>query len=276
VDFSVAICAHNASRTISAVLDAALLQNPVPNEVVVIDDGSTDSTAKIVSQFTNVRLITLPENVGIAVARNRAIEESKHDLIIFIDADAVVKPNCFEALLKHASNSDVAAISGRGEEFYRYDFSNRFRALHAPQSLSSEPIEDAPMFMGLCFAIRKGIAQKVGGFDPKFRTNGEDADMSFRIKKAGFKIYYEPTAVVEHLKFDGFFGIVFQRFRFGYWMMRALKKNRVPSGWFIKPATKNLVGNGINRLKRLKLKEAAMFFALYLAQISGMATGFFG
>lgn len=276
MEFSVAICAYNASKTIASVIDAALSQEPAPNEVIVVDDGSTDETAKIVSQFCDVRLIKLPENRGVAFARSRAIAESKYEIVVFLDADAVPRRDCFKNLLSHFGEHDVAAVSGRAEEFFKNDFVNKFRALYTPQSLGDQPVPDAPMFMGLCFAIRKGVAKSVGGFDEKFKTNGEDADVSFRLKKAGYRIYYEPDAIVEHLRYDSLFSILAQAYRFGYWMMRAAKKNSVSIGWFIKPATKNLLGNGIDRLKKFKFKEASMFFALYLVRLLGVFVGLFG
>ncbi len=276
MEYSVAVCAYNASRTIAAVLDAVLTQSPPPNEVIVIDDGSTDDTAKIVDHFSSVRLIVPPENHGIGWARNRALSEAKCDIVIYVDADAVPQRNCFRTLLKHFSKEGVAAVGGRGEEFFRYDFANRFRALYTPQSLGLEPINDAPMFLGVCFAINKRVATEAGGFDPKFRTNGEDADMSMRLRKAGYRIVYEPMAVVNHLRRDTPTGVIAQAFRFGRWMMRAIRKNKEKMGWYLKPATKNLIGNGIARLKQLKFKEAAMFFASYYARLIGMFVGFFG
>lgn len=275
MDFSVAICAYNAQRTISAVIDAALAQSPSAGETIVVDDGSTDDTARIVNQFHDVKLIKLPENRGVAFARNRALDESKHEIVVFLDADAVPRGNCFRNLLVCFDDQNVAAVGGRAEEFFRNDFVNHFRALYTPQSLGDRPIFDAPMFMGLCFAIRRGIAKSVSGFDEIFKTNGEDADISFRIKKAGYRIYYEPDAVVDHLKFDNFFSMLSQAYRFGLWAMVASKKNGLSADWFIKPATKNLIGNGIDRLKKFKFKEASMFFALYSARLLGIFIGLF-
>jgi len=275
LDFSVAICAYNASKTIAAALDAVLSQSPPPSEVIVVDDGSSDNTSKIIDSFSSVKLIVPPENRGIGWARNRALSEAKHEIVIFVDADAVPQRGCFGALLKHLSKPGIAAVGGRGEEFFRSDFANRFRALNTPQSLGLEPMGDAPMFLGVCFALNKELALEAGGFDPKFKRNGEDADLSLRLKKTGHRIFYEPMAVVNHLKHDTVMGVIMQAFRFGRGMMRALRKNKEKMGWYLRPATKNLIGNGIDRLKRLKLKEASMFFAAYCARLIGMAVGFF-
>lgn len=109
---SVLICAYNAERTIWQCVRSAMLQKVQPLEVIVINDGSKDKTAKLLNklqeQYPKVRIIH-QENQGIAAARNRAIAAAKGDWIFFLDSDDRMAPEALKNLTSAIplNNSDI-------------------------------------------------------------------------------------------------------------------------------------------------------------------------
>ena len=94
IKFSVVIPLYNKEKEIANTLNSVLNQSYTADEIIVVDDGSTDGSAKIVESFTKkfkeIKLIK-QNNMGVSAARNRGIEESKNEYICFIDADDLWK-----------------------------------------------------------------------------------------------------------------------------------------------------------------------------------------
>src|SRR4051812_11622105 len=105
--YSIVIPAYNAAKTIIASLESCLKQTRLPEEIIVVDDGSTDDTLSILqTRFAkDVRIISLPKNSGPAAARNAGIATASSRFIVFQDADDVWHPKkleCIDAvLMKH-------------------------------------------------------------------------------------------------------------------------------------------------------------------------------
>lgn len=106
---SVVIPAYNAEATIRETLDSLLRQTCRDVEIVVIDDGSTDATARIVEQVASHSEIPLrltrQSNLGRAAARNRGVDEAAGEFLGFVDADDTVEPTMFEKLLAKAEET---------------------------------------------------------------------------------------------------------------------------------------------------------------------------
>ena len=100
---SVLIPAYNASKTIQATLESVLNQTVEPNEILVMDDGSTDGTAQIVSSFGAKVTLFRQANRGISGARNALIANARSSLIAFLDSDDLWHPRYLEAQLKAAT-----------------------------------------------------------------------------------------------------------------------------------------------------------------------------
>jgi len=100
---SVLIPAYNASKTIRATLESVLNQTVQPDEILVMDDGSTDDTARIVSSFGAKVTLFRQANRGLSGARNALIAKARSSLIAFLDSDDLLHPRYLEAQLKAAS-----------------------------------------------------------------------------------------------------------------------------------------------------------------------------
>ena len=195
-----AIPCYNGSVYVGTVIESVLRQNRPADEVLVVDDGSTDGSAEIIGRYP-VRLLRHSGNRGLAVARNTAIEAATGDVILFIDADAVADADLVTVLLSGYDTPEVGGVGGQGVEANTYSLADRWRARHASQSHGDKP-RDVEFLYGLCMSFRLSVLREVGGFNPAFRTNAEDVDVSLRLRRAGYRLRYLPDARVYHQRTD--------------------------------------------------------------------------
>lgn len=114
---SILIAAHDAETHIGATLTAALSQTWTPTEVIVVDDGSRDATARIVEQFKEVRLIR-QDNRGAPAARNRAFYASRGAYVLFLDADDLIGPDHLAALRSAIKDEPDCIGLGQWDRFH--------------------------------------------------------------------------------------------------------------------------------------------------------------
>ncbi|MEM2370652.1 MAG: glycosyltransferase family 2 protein [Candidatus Bathyarchaeia archaeon] len=195
-----AIPCYNGAPYIGAVIESLLQQTCPPDEVLVVDDGSIDGSAEIVSQYP-VRLLRHKSNQGVAAARNTAIEAATGDIILFVDADAVADPDLLKILLEEYRDKDVGGVGGQGIEVNIRSLADQWRRRHATQSFGDKP-KDVEFLFGLCMSFRIEVLRKLGGFRSVFRSNAEDIDMGLRLRKAGYRLRYLPDAKVYHQRTD--------------------------------------------------------------------------
>jgi GT2 family glycosyltransferase len=198
---SVAVCSYNGSRTIRETLDG-INRLEYPNfEVIVVDDGSTDSTPAIASEY-NCQVISTP-NAGLSSARNVALGAATGEIIAYIDDDAIPDPHWLHYLAAKFSQADVAMAGGPN---IAPPVSNAVAECvnNAPGGpthvLTTDEI--AEHLPGCNMAIRKSCLDAVGGFDPRFRVAGDDVDVCWRLQQKGWKLLFSPGAMVLHHRRD--------------------------------------------------------------------------
>lgn len=225
MDISVVIPAYNSEKTIEETLNAVLDQDfDGPYEVIVVDDGSSDKTVEIAKE-KSVNLIT-QEKSGPAKARNNGWKTSKGSTIVFTDSDCVPVKQWLKTITKPFSDPTVGGVGGEyqtknpekiiarfiGEEI-AYRHSKMGRYINAVGTYST--------------AFRKAALEEVGGFDESFKmASGEDTDISFKIIKAGYKLVYEPEAIVMHPHRSDFFGYMREQFFRAAWRYPLYKKHK--------------------------------------------------
>lgn len=113
-NFSIIIPAFNEEASIGRLLDSIgkIVYPKSLYEVIVVNDGSTDATAQVVKQYSNVRLVNLPENVGRYECRKRGAESARYTGLLFIDAHSEVDPE----ILSHLDRLDAKVVNGRVAE----------------------------------------------------------------------------------------------------------------------------------------------------------------
>ncbi|HWP58459.1 MAG TPA: glycosyltransferase [Candidatus Acidoferrales bacterium] len=194
---SVIVCTFNGSRTLSECLESLSRLDYPDYEVIVVNDGSTDSTARIAHSY-GFRVITT-ENRGLSSARNTGLMAAAGEIVAYIDDDAYADPHWLRYLCATLMNSAHVGVGGPniapGGDGIVADC-----VAHSPGNpvhilLSDTEAEHIP---GCNMAFRKTALEAVGGFDPQFRIAGDDVDICWRLQQKGWTLGYSPGAVVWH------------------------------------------------------------------------------
>jgi len=210
VDISVNLCTYNRAEMLQNVLTSLINQETRGEftfEVVVIDDGSTDSTQEILKKVSmNSGLIIRyfrEERVGVAAARNRGVVESKGEWIAFIDDDETAEPNWLLELVTTARTSGADCIGGTLKLMLGEDARNI--AATARKHLGENPrfgwFQKRFTYTGPGTGnslVRRILFETVGLFDANLRVVGEDQDFFRRARKAGYKTVFTSKALVHH------------------------------------------------------------------------------
>lgn len=218
---SVIIPTYNAADKLRECLKA-LEQQKFPREkyeVLVVDDGSNDSTAEIVRNY-DVQYCH-QNNRGPAAARNKGAEMAKGDFILFTDSDCIPDENWIKEMFSSFQYPDIAGVKGAYKSaqralwarFAQVEFTERYQLL-----LKNKYIDMVDTYSA---GYRKNIFLSVGGFDTSFPVpNNEDTDLSYRMSLKGYKMAFNPEAVVWHTGHpDSLIKYVKLKFWRGYWRM---------------------------------------------------------
>lgn len=199
----------------------------VPSETIVVDNFSDDDTVEFVRKnHPNVKLIENRTNVGFGRANNQGVSASTGEYLLIINPDAVVAEDTVKRMLefseKHpesgASSCKVLNADGTLQKSCRRSFPTPWVAFTKISGLSFlfprtkmfgkynltylNPGEchEVDAIGGSFMFIPRAVFKKVGGFDEDYFMYGEDLDLCYKIKKAGYKIYYNPETTAIHFK----------------------------------------------------------------------------
>lgn len=179
---SVIIPVYNGEKFLAEALDSVFAQNYEPIEVIVVDDGSTDGTAALLSGYGDRIRYLHQENQGQAAARNRALGIVSGELIAFLDADDIWLPDKLHQQIAYLrANPSVGVVATQMEAFLDEDAGwipglNRAYWESAPPGLLPSTL--------LC---RRALFYSVGYFAEELRL-AEDTDWLFRLKEKGIPI----------------------------------------------------------------------------------------
>ncbi len=201
IDVSLYIPCFNVATTLVRCIEGVQHQTYPVAEVLIIDDGSSDHTLEIASRYP-VRLVRHARNQGLAAARNTAFREARCDIVAALDADCVADPHWLAQLLPVFDNPQVAMAGGRLVETMRTTLADRWRTAHMSQDWGMMRLVNPRFMYGNNSLSRKAAVLAVGGYNERYRTNGEDVDLSRRLYMQGYQMVYDPTASVSHLRQD--------------------------------------------------------------------------
>ena len=194
---SVVVAAYNAQATLAACLSSLKRLDYPDYETIVVDDGSTDSTADI-AEKAGVPVLRL-EHRGLASARNVGVQAASGEVIAFIDADATADREWLYHLVECMVRGEPVAAGG--PNFPPPAISSTAAASAAAPGAPREVPSAEDRLAQLCgcnMAIEKSALGTVGGFDPVFIAAGDDVDLSWRLVERGGVLAYAPGAVVMH------------------------------------------------------------------------------
>ncbi|MFH1663411.1 MAG: glycosyltransferase family 2 protein [archaeon] len=198
---SVIIPLHNGEKIIEKTLEGVYNQSLKPDEVIVIDDCSTDNSLDIVKKFP-CKIIKLEKNSGPAVARNLGAEKAKGNILVFVDVDAVLEKHVLERMIQdYEENPEVACVCGTFSKFSRgAGWVDKFRNLqifwwHNQDNLNKKFIS---IFMVTGGSIKRKIFFEMNGFDTTYAdADVEDYEMGHRIVKK-YKILLDKKIQFDH------------------------------------------------------------------------------
>lgn len=195
---SVVIPAYNAAWIIADCLRAVFQSTFQEFEVIVVNDGSTDETAEIARKFP-CTVLAAPAKSGPASARNIGAGAASGEILVFIDADVLIKPESLSAIdAALAAKPEIAALFGSYEAATRPgNFTSVFKNLqhHYTHQTSNE---EANTFWSGFGAVRRALFDAVGGF-PAGRKM-EDIELGYRLTLSGYPIRLRKDLQVLHCK----------------------------------------------------------------------------
>ena len=226
---SVLIPCYNRANHIGQVVQAIKNQTYPPDEIIVVDDASTDNSVEVLKHLP-IRLLRHEQNRGPSVARNTALKAASGDIVLYVDADAYADSRLIAVLLQafqRFSHLSLGGIGGRGIESHICTVYDRWRALHAKQDFGLRLRDSVPYLFGLCASYNRRALLDVGGFDSFFPINaGEDADVGYRLKRAGYQLYYVPEAIVYHQHADTKESLKRVQYNWFYWTYLAKQRSK--------------------------------------------------
>lgn len=208
MNVSVIIPTYNGEKKITHVLQALEQQTYREFEVVIVIDGSTDNTRKILNDynFSFSNKVIYQQNSGRAAVRNRGAQEAKGNILIFFDDDMRPESTCIEEHVSHHESIAGSIVSGAQIDDYKNantDFLRYKCWLSRKWAASLISFENAPLpwhhlhLTAANLSVEKKIFMALGGFD--YRLNdAEDFDLAVRAAKANIPVYYRHKAFAWH------------------------------------------------------------------------------
>jgi GT2 family glycosyltransferase len=230
----------NGRAYLDKCLSSLLAQTCLPQEIVLVDNGSTDGSAEYVeASYSGVRVIRLPENLGFAAANNLAIRQSSGAYVALLNNDAYAESDWLARLVEAAESGPRVGMCASKMVFaHQPDVLNSTgvcvdragiawdrRGGEADDDHEKRPVE----IFGACGGAalyRRAMLDEVGLFDEDFFAYMEDVDLAWRARGVGWRCLYVPAARVYHAhSATGVEGSPFKSFQLGRNKVWLLAKN---------------------------------------------------
>jgi GT2 family glycosyltransferase len=211
---SIIIPVHNRVALTQQCIDTIFREPPgVPFEVIVVDDGSTDSMQELLAGYGDkVKVVRREAASGFATACNDGAAAASGDYLVFLNNDTIPQPGWLDALVDYAERHSRAGVVGSKllypdgtvqhagviisqEGFPRHIYTG-FPGDHPAVNKSRQ-------FVAVTFAsalVRRNLFEQVGRLDTAFRNSTEDVDLCFRLQERGHEVHYCHESVVHHLE----------------------------------------------------------------------------
>lgn len=225
---SVIICTYNRAPLLKRALFSLTQQTLLPRqfEVIVVDDGSRDGTQDTIRGIKGRLPYSLSchaqEKKGISAAKNLGIREAGGDVLVFTDDDCIFEKDWLSRLIGHLDSPDVGAVGGPD----RSPSDASFFARCVDYTVTSfagtggvrrkEGVRLAKYYPRGCnIAFPQAVIEKAGGYDETLAA-GEEIELDYRVKQAGYLLKYAPDAPVWHKRRSSLLGFLRQMYCRGY------------------------------------------------------------
>lgn len=214
MDLSIIIVSYNTRKLLADCLTSVFTQTKDSNyEVIVVDNASTDGTIEAVEKrHEDIKILRNKKNLGFAKANNQGIRRAKGKYILLLNSDTKLVGNSLKKLVDFAKGKEKLGVVGPKllnpdgtpqpsvAPFFTFPrvlvwLMTRDKFVYSSPSNSCQ----ADWVMGAALMVKKDVIKKVGLLDEKFFMYMEEVDWCYRIKKAGFEIWFYPEAKIYHL-----------------------------------------------------------------------------
>ncbi len=209
---SVVVATRDRRDLLRACLASLGAQTLGDFETLVVDNGSTDGSARMVAaEFPDARLIGNRENRGFCAANNQGIAAARGRYVALLNNDAEADPRWLEQLLTAFEGGDDVAMAAskilvwedrsvidKAGHLIWPDGQNRGRGSGERDHGQYDRVEETAWPDGCAAMYRKDMLDRIGGFDEDFFAYADDAELGLRARLAGFRCLYVPTAIVYH------------------------------------------------------------------------------
>lgn len=191
LNVSVIVCAHNEARYLGACLHSLLAQSRLPDEIIVINNASSDETRAVALRVPSVRVVDEPRK-GLVIARETGRHAASGDVLVYVDADCRA-PIGWLARVERRFLRDPRLLALSGPyRFYDWDWWGRlliraydYTLAPVTQCLVKHVLRIGTVFYGGNFAVRRESLERIGGFDTSIEFHGEDTNLGRRLFAVG-------------------------------------------------------------------------------------------
>src|SRR5512133_3482843 len=187
-------------------------------DIVVVDNGSADGSQQmLITKYPEVKIIQNASNAGLGKASNQGIEDTIGKYVLLLNNDTIVNGRSFDAMIEFLEqHPKTGAVGGKllnpdgtTQAGYNY-FSNLFQEFLVatrlgefirpgyPAVMTAGEIRSVDWMGSACVMVRRSALDKVGLLDEGYFIYGDETDLQYRLKKAGWDVYYLPEATTVH------------------------------------------------------------------------------
>jgi GT2 family glycosyltransferase len=228
---SICIVNYQARDYLNDCLRSIIANPPLGEyEIIVVDNGSTDGSREMLqTDFPDVAVIENPTNLGFTSPMNQALRHATGSFLLLLNPDTLIHPQAFNRLIAFMQEHPQVGICGpkvlntdgslqapcRRGESRPWAVISYFLGLHRlfPNSrlfggyllnyMGEDVTHEVAGVAGSCMLIRRQVVDQIGYLDERFFAYQEDADYCFQARRAGWQVYYLPTAQVTHFGGEG-------------------------------------------------------------------------
>ncbi|MFF5366612.1 polysaccharide deacetylase family protein [Streptomyces sp. NPDC013187] len=226
---SVLVPAYNEAKCIENTV-RSLAESDHPIEVLVIDDGSSDGTSRIVEAMglPNVRVVR-QLNAGKPAALNRGVANARYDLIVMMDGDTVFEPSTVRELVQPFGDPRVGAVAGNAKVGNKDTLIGAWQHIEYVMGFNLDRrmydvLRCMPTIPGAVGAFRRSALERVGGMSDD--TLAEDTDITMALHRDGWRVVYAENARAWTEAPETVQQLWSQRYRWSYGTMQAIWKHR--------------------------------------------------
>ncbi len=203
---SVIIPVFNCERYLGEAIESVLAQSRRPDQVIVVDDGSTDGSAAVAQSFGSSIQYRFQSNQGTGAARNTGLKLAEGEFIAFLDADDLwVEHRLRRQLDAFEANPDLDIVSGYVEQFHSPELDEDFkRRISCP----SQPI---PGYVVVAMLIKRKVFDRVGPFETTWQV-GAEMSWHLRLQEVGMRMSMLPDVVLRRRLHENNKGITQREF----------------------------------------------------------------